>query len=199
MKLVAGVIAVAIPAIALVVSIALQPDNDLLKDYQRKRILAFINPEEYAMTEAYQQMNSVTAIASGQLDGKGYRNNEITSVKNGNFISNRLYLCGNRGRIRFQGKCDRDCSDDGDSIGMRIGSTEGTGCFRADHCRRNGRPCGRPGILQYRCGSMYHAQHRPSTSLCQLWADFGNEPLYGNGVCTKREAPGQKIQVREGV
>ncbi len=87
MKLVAGVIAVAIPAIALVVSIALQPDNELLKDYQRKRILAFINPEEYAMTEAYQQMNSVTAIASGQLDGKGYRNNEITSVKNGNFIS----------------------------------------------------------------------------------------------------------------
>ena len=32
-------------------------------------------------------MNSVTAIASGQLDGKGYKNNEITSVKNGNFIS----------------------------------------------------------------------------------------------------------------
>ena len=27
------------------------------------------------------------AIGSGQLDGKGYKNNEITSVKNGNFIS----------------------------------------------------------------------------------------------------------------
>ena len=27
------------------------------------------------------------AIASGQLDGKGYKNNEITSVKNGNFLS----------------------------------------------------------------------------------------------------------------
>ena len=27
------------------------------------------------------------AIGSGQLDGKGYMNNEITSVKNGNFIS----------------------------------------------------------------------------------------------------------------
>ena len=39
------------------------------------------------MEEAYQQLNSVTAIASGMLDGKGYMNNEITSVKNGNFIS----------------------------------------------------------------------------------------------------------------
>ncbi len=32
-------------------------------------------------------MNSIMAIGSGQLDGKGYKNNEITSVKNGNFIS----------------------------------------------------------------------------------------------------------------
>ena len=27
------------------------------------------------------------AIGSGELDGKGYKNNEITSVKNGNFLS----------------------------------------------------------------------------------------------------------------
>ena len=46
-----------------------------------------VYPEEYANEEAYQQLNSVMAIGSGQLDGKGYKNNEITSVKNGNFIS----------------------------------------------------------------------------------------------------------------
>lgn len=86
-KLVLGTMAVAIPAVAILVSIALQPDNQLLDDYQKKRILSFVNPEEYASTEAYQQLNSITAIASGQLDGKGYKNNEITSVKNGNFIS----------------------------------------------------------------------------------------------------------------
>ena len=57
------------------------------QDYQKNRILAFINPEEYASDEAYQQLNSVTAIASGMLDGKGYKNNEITSVVNGNFVS----------------------------------------------------------------------------------------------------------------
>ncbi len=86
-KLVLGVLAVIIPAVAIVISLALQPDNSVLEDYQRTRILAFINPEEYASEEAYQQLNSVMAIGSGQLDGKGYKNNEITSVKNGNFIS----------------------------------------------------------------------------------------------------------------
>lgn len=87
LKLVFGVLAVAIPAVALVISLALQPDNELLTDWQKNRILAFISPEEYATEEAYQQLNSCMAIGSGQLDGKGYKNNEITSVKNGNFIS----------------------------------------------------------------------------------------------------------------
>ena len=86
-KLVIGVLTLAIPAAALIISMALQPDNEFLTPYQRNRILSFINPEEYADREAYQQLNSVTAIASGMLDGKGYKNNEITSVKNGNFIS----------------------------------------------------------------------------------------------------------------
>ena len=87
LKLVFAVLAVVIPAVALVISLALQPDNDLLTGSQRNRILAFVNPEEYSTTYAYQQLNSVTAIASGQLEGKGYKNNEITSVKNGNFIA----------------------------------------------------------------------------------------------------------------
>lgn len=86
-KIVVGVLAVVIPLVAIVISLALQPDNPILEDYQRNRILAFIYPEEYASEEAYQQLNSVMAIGSGQLDGKGYKNNEITSVKNGNFIS----------------------------------------------------------------------------------------------------------------
>ncbi len=87
LKIVFGAIAVAIPAVALVISLALQPDSKLLTDNQKTRVLAFVNPQEYETTYAYQQLNSVTAIASGQLEGKGYKNNEITSVKNGNFLS----------------------------------------------------------------------------------------------------------------
>ncbi len=86
-KLILGAMAVAIPAIAVVISLAIQPESTILSKYQQNRILAFINPEEYANEEAYQQLNSVMAIGSGQLNGKGYKNNEITSVKNGNFIS----------------------------------------------------------------------------------------------------------------
>lgn len=86
-KLVFGALAVAIPAVVVVVTLAMQPDSTILDDYQKNRILSFINPEEYETEGAYQQLNSIMAIGSGQLDGKGYKNNEITSVKNGNFIS----------------------------------------------------------------------------------------------------------------
>ena len=77
---------IAIPVICVFVFLAIQPDAELLEPHQKQRILAFINPEEYADSTAYQQNNSVMAIASGQLLGKGYRNNEVTSVKNGRFI-----------------------------------------------------------------------------------------------------------------
>ncbi|MBR1770449.1 MAG: rod shape-determining protein RodA [Lachnospiraceae bacterium] len=82
-----GALAVVVPALIVIVAIAVQPDQQILEDHQQNRILAFINPEEYSTAEAYQQLNSVMAIGSGQLNGKGYKNNKITSVKNGDFIS----------------------------------------------------------------------------------------------------------------
>lgn len=86
-KIVFGILAVVVPAAVIVISLVLQPDQKIIKEYQKERIMAFINPQEYASTTAYQQLNSITAIASGQLDGKGYKTNEISSVKNGNYIS----------------------------------------------------------------------------------------------------------------
>ncbi|HBA63026.1 MAG TPA: rod shape-determining protein RodA, partial [Lachnospiraceae bacterium] len=55
--------------------------------YQQKRILAWLDPEKYQDDAGYQQRNSIMAIGSGQLTGKGLDNNTTTSVKNGNFIS----------------------------------------------------------------------------------------------------------------
>ncbi len=86
-KLVGGILAVLIPTAVILFSIVIQPDQTLIKDYQQTRILAFLSPEQYATAEAYQQLNSMMAIGSGQLYGKGYDTNEISSVKNGNFIS----------------------------------------------------------------------------------------------------------------
>ena len=86
-KFVFGVLAVIVPLAIIFLTLVLQPDQNLIKDYQQKRVLAWLHPDEYADTEAYQQTNSKMAIGSGQLFGKGYNTNEISSVKNGNFIS----------------------------------------------------------------------------------------------------------------
>lgn len=80
------VLLILIPTAVIFLSIAVQPNQPFLKDYQQKRILSFLEPEKYADDGAYQQNNSVMAIGSGQLTGKGLNNNTTTSVKNGNFI-----------------------------------------------------------------------------------------------------------------
>ncbi|MDD3403256.1 MAG: FtsW/RodA/SpoVE family cell cycle protein [Hespellia sp.] len=86
-RFIGTVLAIIIPVTVIFLSIVVQPNQPFLKDYQQKRILAWLEPEEYATDEAYQQINSVMAIGSGQLTGKGLNNNTTTSVKNGNFIS----------------------------------------------------------------------------------------------------------------
>lgn len=86
-KLIGAILAVIIPVVAILFVIIIQPDQTLIHDYQANRILAWLNPEEYADSEAYQQLNSIMAIGSGQLTGKGYDSTDTTSVKNGNFIS----------------------------------------------------------------------------------------------------------------
>ena len=44
----------------------------LLKDYQRQRILTFINPEADVHGEGYHSMQSIIAIGSGRITGKGF-------------------------------------------------------------------------------------------------------------------------------
>ncbi|WP_442911414.1 FtsW/RodA/SpoVE family cell cycle protein [Lachnoclostridium sp. An169] len=85
-KVIGTALAIAIPAFIIVLVIAVQPNQPFLKDYQQERILAWLEPEKYADDTAYQQLNSVMAIGSGQLSGKGYNNDATTSVKNGNFV-----------------------------------------------------------------------------------------------------------------
>lgn len=85
-KIIGGVLAVVIPSALVFLSIVMQEGQTLIQNYQRNRIMAFFDPEKYADAEAYQQLNSVMAIGSGQLWGKGLNNNEIASVKNGNFL-----------------------------------------------------------------------------------------------------------------
>ena len=85
-KIVLGVLAVSVPAVIIFLSLILQPNQKILDDYQYRRIMAWLNPKKYA-DDAYQQQNSIMAIGSGKLWGKGLNNDNIASVKNGNFIS----------------------------------------------------------------------------------------------------------------
>jgi rod shape determining protein RodA len=88
-KIVSTVLAVGASGIILFLmflSYAESANLPFLKGYQLERIMAWRYPEEYATTTGLQQQNSIMAIGSGQLNGKGLNNNSFTSVKNGNFL-----------------------------------------------------------------------------------------------------------------
>ena len=86
-KFIGTVLAIIIPTVVILFVIVIQPDQPLIHQYQQNRILAWLEPEKYESEEAYQQLNSIKAIGSGKLTGKGYNSDATTSVKNGNFIS----------------------------------------------------------------------------------------------------------------
>lgn len=86
-KFIGKVLVFTVPVVGFLVWYIQQPFQILLHGYQLDRILAFLNPSEYQQTTANQQYNSVMAIGSGMITGKGLNNNTITSVKGGNFIS----------------------------------------------------------------------------------------------------------------
>ena len=77
---------ITVPTAVILLSLIVHSDIDILQGYQETRILAWLQPEKYSSDEAYQQNNSIMAIGSGRLTGKGLNNNTTTSVKNGNFI-----------------------------------------------------------------------------------------------------------------
>lgn len=87
-KWIAGTIAVGIPVTALSLYLALQDVLPFLKKYQAQRILAkFFKGDVQYVDLNRQQNNSIMAIGSGQLHGKGLFTTTLTSVKNGNFLS----------------------------------------------------------------------------------------------------------------
>ncbi len=62
------------------------PGQKLLTENQLGRVLAFLYPQDYLATN-YQQNNSVMAIGSGMLTGKGLNSGTVATVKDANFIS----------------------------------------------------------------------------------------------------------------
>ncbi len=86
-KVIGAAFVIGVPSFVLALRYLMRDDVHIIKDYHKGRILAWLYPDEFASTEAYQTLNAMTAIGSGQLSGKGINNNVVASVKNGNFIS----------------------------------------------------------------------------------------------------------------
>lgn len=85
-RIIGGILAVIVPAVLVFLGYIMRDDQKLLEPYQRGRIMAWLNPAEYA-DQAYQQQNSIMAIGSGQLTGKGLNNDAVASVKNADYIA----------------------------------------------------------------------------------------------------------------
>jgi len=83
---IAGTLAVSMPLAALFIYLLQYNMIPFIKEYQGRRILAWIDRAKYADANI-QQDNSIMAIGSGLLHGKGLNNNSLASVKNGNFLS----------------------------------------------------------------------------------------------------------------
>ncbi len=85
-KVILPVLAVSIPTVIVSLVLMLRESFPFLQPYQYSRILSWWNPTKYP-DAARQQQNSIIAIGSGQLWGKGLNNESITSLKNGNYLS----------------------------------------------------------------------------------------------------------------
>lgn len=84
-KIIIKLIAAAIPCSAVFIFLITRPNQQLLNDYQLRRIMAWLSPGEF-LQDSYQQSNSIMAIGSGSLLGKGLGNESPISIKNGNFL-----------------------------------------------------------------------------------------------------------------
>lgn len=86
-KIVAGVLVLGVP-VGIIGVVLIMKQALPLKPYQYKRIMSWLQPSNPAYADdSYQQQNSIIAIGSGQFWGKGLNNSSITSLKNGDFIS----------------------------------------------------------------------------------------------------------------
>jgi len=85
-KLVGIILGISIPSVIIMLLLVMQDGQTILDEYQGLRILAWLKPDKYP-SSSYQQQNSIMAIGSGQLFGKGLGNEAFDSVKNGNYIS----------------------------------------------------------------------------------------------------------------
>ncbi len=87
-KIIVRVLAVIVPAFIVAVILVITNVIDLLHGYQMERISAWLYPDApQNVDKARQQVNSIMAIGSGQMFGKGLNNTDAASLNNTHYIS----------------------------------------------------------------------------------------------------------------
>lgn len=87
-KWILGAVAVLVPTLGFIVYRLMNQPEGIIQNYQLNRILAWLDPNSFTTSGlTTQQDNSILAISSGQLYGKGLNTTSFESVKNGNFLS----------------------------------------------------------------------------------------------------------------
>ncbi len=87
-RIIGAIAIIAVPIVLVFGFFAINPNSGILEKYQYNRIVGFFQEDNKEAKEIrYQQENSLLAIGSGGLKGKGMENDNATSVKNGKFLS----------------------------------------------------------------------------------------------------------------
>lgn len=81
LKFIRNVLIIIIPVMGGAFWYIQTPGQKLLKPYQLTRVMTFLHPQNYVDSSGYQQNNSIMAIGSGKLLGKGLFGSSVSDVK----------------------------------------------------------------------------------------------------------------------
>ena len=138
--------------------------------YQLGRIQDWLSDDADNADGRLQQQNSITAIGSGKLTGKG------------------LYFCSGRRGAWFLWMLRNHPAPVPDSRRMHPDFPESKRSVRNVDLLRYGRTHCLSELSEYQCCNRNPAEHRYTASVRQLWTDFPCNTLHRNGACPECRA-----------
>ena len=200
-KIIGGTILIVVPLIAVLLLLITQTDLPIINEYQKDRIMAKMFSEDDAYSEdLIQQDNSITAIGSGQLTGKGLNNNKVSSANKGNFVAEsqndfifavageELGFIGSSAIVLLLFGIIAECI----RIGKRAKDIAGTLI-----CCGVAATVAIQSFINIAVATGLIPNTGTPASICKLWSHIFMEFVYWNGACVECRASEQKILWRK--
>ena len=154
--------------------------------YQLGRIQDWLSDDADNADGRLQQQNSITAIGSGKLTGKGLNNNKVSSANKGNFVSqnhNDFIFAVAGEELGFFGCCGIILLLFLILVECIRTSRKAKRSVRNVDLLRYGRTHCLSELSEYQCCNRNPAEHRYTASVRQLWTDLPCNTLHRNGAC----------------